>query len=154
MFDSILGALSSEVMAFKIQVIVFVILGTIALVLLGLLLDLIKKYIRGLDTAALGIILIIVGKIAESRVVKGVSELLYLIGGTLIVSGIILFIIIKSIRHKRRVRKAEKEREMAERDRAAKAVLTAQAQVAQAQAAQAQRGAQMQPVSPERRGRA
>lgn len=151
-FDTILGALSSEVMALKIQVIVFVVLGTVALVLLSLLLDLVKKYIRGLDTALLGGILILAAKIAaDHNVIKAVTDLLYLIAGTLIVTGIIIFIISLSVRRKRKARQAEKEREIAERDRAAKAVLNAHAQAQQAQAQQAARVAQSPGVPPVRR---
>ena len=90
---------------FKGKLILYIVAGIVVLVIISLLLDGIRKYIRGLDTAALGALLIWLGYEANKfALVKSLSDLLYLVGGTLVVVGLLVFIIIKLIRGKRKAR--------------------------------------------------
>lgn len=103
MFGSLVSSYAAE--GFKGKLIFYIIVGIVALVIISALLDGIKKYIRGLDTAALGALLIWLGYESNKiALVKSLADLLYLVGGTLVVVGLLLFIIIKIIRAKRRAR--------------------------------------------------
>ena len=103
MFGSLVGALAGD--GFKGKLILYIILGITAVVIISVLLDGIKKYIRGLDTAALGGLLIWLGYEANKiALVRTLSDLLYLVGGTLVVVGLIVFIIIRMIKGKRKAR--------------------------------------------------
>lgn len=105
MFESLISTFASRADGFKGKLIFYIIVGIVALVIISALLDGIKKYIRGLDTAALGALLIWLGYESNKiALVKSLSDLLYLVGGTLVVVGLLLFIIIKIIRAKRRAR--------------------------------------------------
>lgn len=129
MFGSLVSSLS-KTGVFKTKLILYIIIGIIVLVVISVLLDGIKKYIRGLDTAALGALLIWLGSISNKyALVKTLSDLLYLVGGTLVVVGLLVFVVIKVRRGKRRARKKqamkqaagkelqeEKEREPEEKD--------------------------------------
>ena len=103
MFE-ILGAKAS---GFESKLMLYIVLGVVALVIVNLLLDGIRKFIRGLDTAALGAIFIFLGyKASEFKLVSALTNLLYLVGGTLFILGIIIFIIMKAIRRKKVARES------------------------------------------------
>ena len=105
MLGSLVSSFAGRADGFKGKMILYIIAGIVILVIVSALLDGIKKYIRGLDTAALGAILIWLGYESNKlALVKSLSDLLYLVGGTLVVAGLLLFIIIKIIRGKRRAR--------------------------------------------------
>ena len=99
-----LGSLTEKASSLETKLALYIVAGVIALVIVNLLLDGIRKYIRGLDTAALGALLIFVGyKAAELKLVSVLSNLLYLVGGTLFITGILIFVIKTIIKRKRAV---------------------------------------------------
>ena len=99
-----LGSLTDKASSLETKLALYIVAGVIALVIVNLLLDGIRKYIRGLDTAALGALLIFVGyKAAELKLVSVLSNLLYLVGGTLFITGILIFVIKTIIKRKRAV---------------------------------------------------
>ena len=48
------GSLTEKASSFEAKLALYIVAGVVALVIVNLLLDGIRKYIRGLDTAALG----------------------------------------------------------------------------------------------------
>lgn len=106
MFGSLAATVSDNLDGIRTKAILYIIVGIIALVIINLLLDSIRKFIRGLDTAALGAVLIWLGFEAKKlTIVKAVSDLLLLIGWTLVIVGLLVFILIKLFRGKRNRRK-------------------------------------------------
>ncbi len=102
MFGSLISSLTDTKNSLEFKLTLFVIGAIVVLVIVNLLLDGIRKYIRGLDTAALGGILIWVGyKASGLAMISVVTKLLYLIGGTLLVVGLLVFILSKLFRRKR-----------------------------------------------------
>ena len=98
------GSITEKASSLETKLALYIIAGVIALVIVNLLLDGIRRYIRGLDTAALGALLIFVGyKAAELKLVSVLSNLLYLVGGTLFITGILIFVIKTIIKRKRAV---------------------------------------------------
>ncbi len=98
------GSITEKASSLETKLALYIIAGVIALVIVNLLLDGVRKYIRGLDTAALGALLIFVGyKAAEIKLVSVLSNLLYLVGGTLFITGILIFVIKTIIKRKRAV---------------------------------------------------
>ena len=107
MFGSLGATLGAKASALESKLMLYIIVGVVALVIISLLLDGIRKFIRGLDTAALGALLIWLGyKSSEIALVSVLTNLLYLVGGTLLVTGLIVFILLKVIRRKRAVKKS------------------------------------------------
>ena len=101
------GSLAAKASAFESKLMLYIILGVVALVIVNLLLDGVRKFIRGLDTAALGALLIFLGyKASKLALVSVLTNLLYLVGGTLFATGILVFIIMTAIRRKRAVRRS------------------------------------------------
>lgn len=101
------GSLAAKAGSFETKLTLYIIVGVIAIVIVNLLLEGVKKFIRGLDTAALGALLIFLGyKASEFELVRVLSNLLYLIGGTLFASGILIFVIMTMIKHKRAVKRS------------------------------------------------
>ena len=128
MFRSLVGPLAGGIDATKSKLILYIVAGIVALVIVSLLLDGIRKFIRGLDTAALGALFIWLGYEANKfALVKNLSDLLYLVGGTLVVTGLLVFIIIRLIRGKRKARDAYKAKHQ-ELEREQKAQKEANAQ--------------------------
>lgn len=98
------NSLAEKAGSFETKLALYIIAGVVVLVIVNLLLDGIRKYIRGLDTAALGALFIFLGyKAAEIKLVSVLSNLLYLVGGTLFATGILIFIIKSIIKRKRAV---------------------------------------------------
>ena len=103
MFD----LLHSQASAFETKLMMYIILGVVAIVIVNLLLDPIRKYIRGLDTAALGALFIFLGyKASEFELVKALTNLLYLVGGVLAALGILIFVLKTIRRAKRKARQS------------------------------------------------
>ena len=101
------GSLAAKAGEFESKLILYVVLGVVALVIVNLLLDGIRRFIRGLDTAALGALFIFLGyKASEFKLASALTNLLYLIGGTLFGLGIIIFIIMTMIKRRRAVKKS------------------------------------------------
>ncbi len=101
------GSLAAKAGEFESKLMLYIVLGVVALVIVNLLLDGIRRFIRGLDTAALGALFIFLGfKASEFKLVSALTNLLYLIGGTLFVLGIIIFIIMTMIRRRRAVKRS------------------------------------------------
>ena len=101
------GALTAKASAFETKLMLYIVLGVAALVIVNLLLDGIRRYIRGLDSAALGALLIFLGyKASEFKLVAVLTNRLYLIGGTLFVLGILIFIIMLTVKRKRAVKRS------------------------------------------------
>ena len=91
----------------------YFILGVIALIVLVLLLDTIRKYIRGLDIAAVGgLFLWVSSKIDETPIIKGLCGVFTTIGETLLIGGLAVFIILRVTHYllKRRKQKKLKEK--------------------------------------------
>ena len=116
------GSAGSSTDSVRTKAILYVIAGTAIIVLISLLLDIVKRYIRGLDIAALGALLFWLGhEAAKSEISQAYAPYLYAVGGTLVVTGLIAFILIKIIRHKRNVKKKmamERETVMQQREQA------------------------------------
>lgn len=109
--------LSGGIDSLQTKLALYIILGIVVIVIISVLLDGVRKYIRGLDTAALGAIFLWLGyQAAENPLFRSLSGLLLLIGGTLFVTGIIVFIIIRLIKRKR----MEKRNMAIQREEAAK----------------------------------
>ena len=109
MFGSLVNAFAGNMDGAKSKLILYIIAGVIVLVIVSVLLDGIRKFIRGLDIAALGALFIWLGYQADKHALANTfSDLLYLVGGTLAVTGLLLFIVIKLIRGKRKARKQYK----------------------------------------------
>ncbi|MBQ6439923.1 MAG: hypothetical protein IJJ06_07245 [Mogibacterium sp.] len=104
MFGSLISTMSGKAGSFESKLMLYIIGGVLALVIINLLLDGVRKFIRGLDTAALGALLIWLGyKASTLQLVSVLTNLLYLIGGTLFISGVLIFIIMTAIKRKRAV---------------------------------------------------
>lgn len=111
----VVNLLVNRVEDFPMQWYVYIVLLIVAVVLIGALLDGVRNMIKGLDTSILGGLLVWIGyKVKDVPDAAGASTLIYVIGGTLIASGILVFILTRLYRHKRHVRivqRAEQERE-------------------------------------------
>ncbi len=93
MFGDIIDLFRENPEIFKSKLLLYVIAGIIAIVLLSLILDKVRKYIRGLDTAAIGALVFWLGyKVSQLAVPKGVAEIMVLAGATLIIVGLLVFI--------------------------------------------------------------
>lgn len=78
----------------------------LAVVIVSLLLDGIRKFIRGLDIAALGVLIIWLGhKASKIALISVVTKLVNLIGITLLIVGILVFVLLRLIRSGRSSRK-------------------------------------------------
>ena len=101
------GSLAATAGSFESRLALYIVGGVIALVIINLLLDGIRRYIRGLDSAALGALLIFLGyKASELKLVSVLANLLYLIGGTLFAVGILVFVLMMIIKRKRAVKRS------------------------------------------------
>ena len=101
------GSLAATAGSFESRLALYIVGGVIALVIINLLLDGIRRYIRGLDSAALGALLIFLGyKASELKLVSVLTNLLYLIGGTLFAVGILVFVLMMIIKRKRAVKRS------------------------------------------------
>ena len=93
MFGDIIDLFRENPEIFKSKLLLYVIAGIIAIVLLSLILDKVRKYIRGLDTAAIGALVFWLGyKVSQLAVPKVVAEIMVLAGATLIIVGLLVFI--------------------------------------------------------------
>ena len=105
--NSMFDLLNSKASAFETKLMMYIIIGVVALVIVNLLLDPVRKYIRGLDTAALGALFIFLGyKASEYELVKALTNLLYLVGGVLFALGILIFVLKTIRRAKRKARQS------------------------------------------------
>lgn len=101
------GSLAATAGSFESRLALYIVGGVIALVIINLLLDGIRRYIRGLDSAALGALLIFLGyKASELKLVSVLTNLLYLIGGTLFAVGILVFVLMMITKRKRAVKRS------------------------------------------------
>lgn len=101
------GSLAATAGSFETKLALYIVGGVIALVIINLLLDGIRRYIRGLDSAALGALLIFLGyKASELKLVSVLTNLLYLIGGTLFAVGILVFVLMMIIKGKRSAKRS------------------------------------------------
>lgn len=111
MFGSLISSIGDKKDALEFKLALYIVLGIVAIVVISLLLDSIRRFIRGLDTAALGALLLWIGhKASEIKIISIVSNLLYLIGGTLFAVGLLVFIVLtlfKRRRAKKIVRQAQ-----------------------------------------------
>ena len=103
MSGNLVSSLSGPKDSLEFKLILIIILGVVALVIINVLIDGIRRYIIGLDSAVLGGLLVWLGiKAQDIAVISVVSNLLYLIGGTLLASGLVVFVLVKIFRHGRR----------------------------------------------------
>ena len=109
MFGSLLATIGEKKDALEFKVTLYIIIGIVAIVVIRVLIDGIRKYIRGLDTAALGALFLWLGHWAAGvKVVSVVSKLLYIVGGTLFGVGLLVFVILQLIKRGRKKRIANK----------------------------------------------
>ena len=111
MFESLLAAVGEKSDPHELKLALYIVIGIVVLVILNTLIDGIRRHIRGLDTAALGALFIFLGyKAAGVKVVSILANLLYLVGGTLVAVGLLLFIILKLFRRDRKKKTAERSK--------------------------------------------
>ena len=107
MFGSFGNAVAAKAGALETKLALYIVGGIIALVIVNLLLNGIRKYIRGLDTAALGGIILWLGfESSKIAVVSVLKNLLYLVGGTLCITGLVVFVISLLVRNKRAAKRS------------------------------------------------
>ena len=107
MFGSLGNAVAAKAGALETKLALYIVGGIIALVIVNLLLDGIRRYIRGLDTAALGGIFLWLGfESSKIAVVSVLKNLLYLVGGTLCITGLVVFVISMLVRSKRSAKRS------------------------------------------------
>jgi membrane protein implicated in regulation of membrane protease activity len=105
MSGNLVSSLSGPKDSLEFKLILYIILGVVALVIIHVLIDGIRRYIIGLDSAVLGGLLVWLGiKAQDIAVISVVSNLLYLIGGTLLASGLVVFVLVKIFRHGRKAK--------------------------------------------------
>ena len=103
------GMLSEKLENFLDTLKIYIIIGLIAIVLISLLFDLVRKYIRGLDMAAIGGLLLWIGfKIKEVPIIKGLCGALSLAGRTLLIAGLVVFAVIRLAHYLKRRRMRQK----------------------------------------------
>ena len=82
MSGNLVSSLSGPKDSLEFKLILYIILGVVALVIIHVLIDGIRRYIIGLDSAVLGGLLVWLGiKAQDIAVISVVSNLLYLIEG-------------------------------------------------------------------------
>lgn len=110
MFGSLVGSLVNTQDATKSKIIMYMVIAIAVIVIIGVLLDGVRRFIRGLDTAVLGgIFLWIAYKSWNIPVISALAEYLLAAGATLVAVGLIVFIINRIVRRKRNVRIAVAE---------------------------------------------
>lgn len=106
MIGSVFSTITDTFDGINIKLKLYLVLFIIAIVLVSLLLDKVRKFIRGLDTAALGALFIWVSsKIPDVPAVKVLAEFLMTAGITLAAFGVVIFIVSKIFRPLRARRK-------------------------------------------------
>ena len=110
MFGEIIDLFRENPEIFRSKILLYVIGGIIAIVILSLILDRVRKYIRGLDTAAIGALVFWLGyKVSQLPAVpKGVAEIIILTGAVLFIVGLLVFIFKVVFKRKRRHKEAGK----------------------------------------------
>ena len=94
MFGELIDLFRENPEIFRSKILLYVIIGVIVIVVLNLLLDGVRKYIRGLDTAAIGALVFWLGyKLSQVPAVpKGVAEIVVLTGAVFFIIGLLVFI--------------------------------------------------------------
>ncbi len=110
MFGELIDLFRDNPEIFRSKLLLYVIAGIVAIVLLSLILDKVRKYIRGLDTAAIGALVFWLGYKASQlpAVPKGVAEIIVLAGAVLFIVGLLVFIFKVVFKRKRRHKEAGK----------------------------------------------
>ena len=110
MFGEIIDLFRDNPEIFRSKILLYVIAGIVAIVILSLILDRVRKYIRGLDTAAIGALVFWLGyKVSQLPAVpKGVAEIIILTGAVLFIVGLLVFIFKVVFKRKRRHKEAGK----------------------------------------------
>ena len=107
MFGSLANSVAAKANALETKLMLYIVAGIIVLVIVNILLEGVRRYIRGLDTAALGGIFLWLGyESSKLALVNVLTNLLYLVGGTLCVAGLIVFVITMVVRSKRAARRS------------------------------------------------
>ena len=102
MFGSLANSVAAKANALETKLMLYIVAGIVVLVIVNILLEGIRRYIRGLDTAALGGIFLWLGfESSKIAVVSVLKNLLYLVGGTLCITGLVVFVISMLVRSKR-----------------------------------------------------
>lgn len=108
MLSSFLGKASASANSLESKLTLYIVAGIVILVIINLLLDSVRKYIRGLDTAALGALFLWLGyESTKLNLISALANLLFLVGGTLLAMGILIFVIIRLIKRSRKVRNSK-----------------------------------------------
>lgn len=107
MFGSLANSVAAKANALETKLMLYIVAGIVVLVIVNILLEGIRRYIRGLDTAALGGIFLWLGyESSKIAVVSVLKNLLYLVGGTLCATGLVVFVITMLIRSKRSAKRS------------------------------------------------
>ena len=117
MVKSLVASAGDKLDAFRTKLIIYIVIGIVIIVIISLLLDGIRKIIRGLDIAALGALFLWLGIKSKNVILINVaSRYLLAAGGTLFIIGLLVFLILRLIRRKhddrvymKRQRKLEKQ---------------------------------------------
>ena len=108
MFGDLVSSIGDKADALRTKLILYIIVGIIVIVIVSVLLEGVRKVIRGLDTAALGALFFwLATKLDNVPVVAELARYLYAAGATLFIVGILVFIITKLFGRRRRRRKDE-----------------------------------------------
>ena len=105
LMEALTETLNGNIESFTTKMAFYLIAGIVIIVIVSLLLDGIRRYIRGLDTAALGALFLWLGyKLSKHVIFQLVSTILLISGGTLFATGLLVFIIMRLFRRKRAVK--------------------------------------------------
>ena len=101
--------IAEKLEAFKEEFKFYIIAGIIIILLISLLIDIIRRYIRGLDMAAIGGLLLWISfRIADVPIVKILCGILNLVGGTLLAAGLAIFAAIRLTYYLKKRRRMQK----------------------------------------------
>ena len=110
MVASIAGSMAGITQSLETKLTLYIVIFIVAVVIVNNLIDGIRSYIRGLDSAVLGgIFLYLAHRASDVALVKPLTGLLTLIGATLVITGLVIFIVTRAIKAKFRSRSAERE---------------------------------------------
>lgn len=99
------------------DVLMWVIIAVVAIVVLGAVFDGVRQKIRGLDVSLLGVAFVWIGyKVDGLPMLGSISDPLYALGVSLFVLGIIIFVIVKIVRHNKKRRERQKVRRQVQRE--------------------------------------
>ena len=101
MLSSFLGKASASANSLESKLMLYIIAGIVILVIINLLLDSVRK-------SALGVLFLWLGyESTKLNLISALANLLFLVGGTLLAMGILIFVILRLIKRSRKVRNSK-----------------------------------------------